>query len=84
VVWEIAVKRSLGKLDAPEDFAELLLASGASPSPIDHAHASLAGALPWHHRDPFDRLLIAQAIVEGAVLVSGDEAMRRYDAPVVW
>jgi PIN domain nuclease of toxin-antitoxin system len=84
VVWEIAVKRSLGKLEAPNDFVEALLTAGASPMAIDLSHASLAGELPWHHRDPFDRLLVAQALLEGAVVVSGDPQMARYGAPVVW
>ena len=48
------------------------------------AHADAAGALPLHHRDPFDRMLIAQAIAEGAALVSADPAMRAYEVPVVW
>jgi PIN domain nuclease of toxin-antitoxin system len=83
-VLEVSVKRSLGKLRAPEDVIELLLEGGATPLPIDLPHAVLAGDLPWHHRDPFDRLLVAQALVEGAVLVSADETMRRYGVPVIW
>lgn len=84
VVWEVSIKRSLGKLEAPDGFAEVLLEGGATPLPIDLPHASMAGDLPWHHRDPFDRLLVAQAIVEGAILVSADDALSRYGVPVVW
>jgi PIN domain nuclease of toxin-antitoxin system len=84
LVGEVAVKRSLGKLQAPDEFAATFLAGGAQPLPIDLEHAAEAERLPWHHRDPFHPLLIAQAIVERAALVSGDEAIRAYDARVVW
>ena len=84
VAWEVAIKRSLGKLDAPADLAPTLVAAGAMPLPITLAHASAVETLAWHHRDPFDRLLVAQATIEGAVLVSGDDALRPYGVPIVW
>jgi PIN domain nuclease of toxin-antitoxin system len=84
VVWEVAVKRSLGKLAAPQDFAGAVLSGGAQPIPVRLDHAVAVETLPWHHRDPFDRMLIAQAQVERATLVSGDEAFAAYDVPVVW
>lgn len=84
VVWEVAIKRALGKLDAPDDLAGTLLRAGAVALPIGLDHAARAGDLPWHHRDPFDRLLIAQAELEGAMLVSGDAAMRAYGVAVLW
>ena len=84
VVWEVAIKRSLGKLEVPDDLAATLLAGGAEPLPIGLEHAAAVEALPWHHRDPFDRLLIAQAIVERAALVSHDAAFSAYDVRVVW
>jgi PIN domain nuclease of toxin-antitoxin system len=84
VVWEAAIKRSLGKLDIPGDLAATLLAAGALPLPIELDHAAAVATLPHHHRDPFDRLLIAQAAIEGATLVSAHEAMRAYDVPVLW
>ena len=84
VVWEVAIKRSLGKLEAPDDLAATLLAGGAQPLPIGLEHAAVVEGLPWHHRDPFDRLLIAQATVERAALVSADEALRAYDVRFVW
>ncbi len=84
VVWEVAIKRSLGKLDAPEAFAQTLVGAGAVALPVTLAHAEMVETLPWHHRDPFDRMLVAQATVEGAVLLSGDEALRAYGAPIVW
>lgn len=84
VVWEVAVKRSLGKLEAPDDFAPTLLGAGAQPLPVTLDHAAAVEGLPWHHRDPFDRMLIAQASIEGAVLVSRDEALRAYGVTLVW
>ena len=84
VVWEVAIKRSLGKLDAPADFAGTLLDAGAHALAVTVDHAAAAEDLPWHHRDPFDRLLVAQATVERAAVVSGDEALRGYGVPVLW
>jgi PIN domain nuclease of toxin-antitoxin system len=84
VVWEVAIKRVLGKLDAPQDLAPTLLGAGALPLPVSLEHAAAVEALPWHHRDPFDRILVAQATIERAVLVSQDEALRPYGVPVVW
>ncbi len=84
VCWEVAIKRSLGKLKAPEDLAATLLGAGVQPLPVALEHASAVEALPFHHRDPFDRMLVAQAIVEGATIVSGDDRLRSYDVSIVW
>ncbi|HWX46391.1 MAG TPA: type II toxin-antitoxin system VapC family toxin [Solirubrobacteraceae bacterium] len=84
VVWEVAIKRSLGKLDAPDGFARQLLDSGAVPLPISIDHARAVCSLPWHHRDPFDRLLVAQATLEDAVLVSHDGRLSPYRVRVAW
>ncbi len=84
VVWEVAVKRSLGKLEAPEDLAPTLLSAGAQALPVSLEHAAAVERLPWHHRDPFDRMLVAQASIEGAALVSGDDALRPYGVTLVW
>lgn len=84
VVWEVAIKRSLGKLQAPADLAPTLLAAGAQPVAITLDHAAAAEELPWHHRDPFDRLLVAQARTEGAAIVSQDDRMRPYGVSLVW
>ena len=84
VVWEVAIKRSLGKLDAPEDFAATLIGAGARPLPISVEHADAVAELGWHHRDPFDRLLIAQAMIEQAVLVTNDPALQAYGTPLIW
>jgi PIN domain nuclease of toxin-antitoxin system len=84
VVWEVAIKRSLGKLDAPDGFAAQLLDAGAVPLAVSIDHARAVRSLPWHHRDPFDRLLVAQATIEDAVLVSRDERLRAYGVQVDW
>jgi PIN domain nuclease of toxin-antitoxin system len=84
VVWEVAIKQSLGKLDAPEGFSSILIDGGATALPVSIGHARAVATLPWHHRDPFDRLLVAQARSEGTVVVSGDERLRAYDVQVAW
>jgi PIN domain nuclease of toxin-antitoxin system len=84
VVWEVAIKRSLGKLDAPDDMVQVLLGAGAQPLAVTIEHAAAVEHLPWHHRDPFDRMLIAQASLESAAIVSRDDALRPYDVPLVW
>lgn len=85
VAWEIAIKRALGKLNVrPGLVADLLTGGGATELAVGVAHATEVERLPMHHRDPFDRMLVAQARIEGAVLVSSDASMRDYDVPVSW
>ena len=84
VVWEVAIKRSLGKLEAPPDLVPVLRRAGAAASPLTLEHAAAVEHLPPHHRDPFDRLLIAQATIEHAAIVSADPEIRAYEVPVVW
>lgn len=84
VVWEVAVKRSLGKLVVPEEYLSLLLGAGVQALAVSLDHAAAVEGLPWHHRDPFDRLLVAQAFIEGAALVSRDDALRRYGVTLIW
>lgn len=84
VVWEIAIKRSLGKLAVPEEYLSLLLDAGVQPLALSVEHAAAVERLPPHHRDPFDRMLVAQAAIEGAALVSRDEALRPYDVTLIW
>jgi PIN domain nuclease of toxin-antitoxin system len=84
--WEISIKFHLGKLPLPEPPALYLPSRmrGLVPLPITHAHALAAGELPLHHADPFDRLLIAQARLEGMVLLTADRNFRKYDVAVLW
>jgi PIN domain nuclease of toxin-antitoxin system len=84
VVWEVAIKRSLGKLEAPEDFGGTLLAAGAQGLPVSVAHAAAVEHLPWHHRDPFDRILVVQAVAERATIVSRDAVLERYGVQLAW
>ncbi|MDP8968074.1 MAG: type II toxin-antitoxin system VapC family toxin [Actinomycetota bacterium] len=84
VVWEVAIKRSLGKLVVPEEYLSLLLGAGVQPLAISVEHAAAVEDLPPHHRDPFDRMLVAQATIEQAALVSRDQALRPYDVTLVW
>jgi PIN domain nuclease of toxin-antitoxin system len=83
-VWEAAIKQSLGRLRVPSGFVETILSRGVTPLPITIAHSEAVSFLPWHHGDPFDRMLVAQASLEGAVIVSGDDRLRAYDVPVKW
>ena len=83
-IWEVAIKRSIGKLEAPPDLLAQLTRAGLQPLAISAAHADRVGSLPLHHRDPFDRLLIAQAQLEAVSLVSADGPMRRYEVEVIW
>ena len=82
-VWEVEIKRALGKLDAPEGFGATCLDRGFDPLDITLRHAAVAGALPAHHADPFDRMLIAQAIAEDFELVTKDRVFSEYDVRVV-
>ena len=84
VVWEVAIKRALGQLEVPMTFVADVVQSDALKLPVTLQHAAGVERLPHHHRDPFDRLLISQARIEGATLVSSDKAMRAYDVPVLW
>ncbi len=83
-VWEIAIKRAIGKLVAPDDLLERIDENGAEMLTITARHAHATGELPLHHGDPFDRLLIAQAKLEGCAIVTGDRAFAAYGVPVVW
>lgn len=85
--WEVAIKYKLGKLDLPtqpDRFLPLhLAANGIASLAIDDHHAFAAGGLPLHHRDPFDRLLVAQAVVANLTLVSADPLIKQYDVPLI-
>jgi PIN domain nuclease of toxin-antitoxin system len=77
--WEIAIKGALGKLRAPDDLSHHIAAAHFEELPITIEHTLTAGALPRHHADPFDRLLVAQAQLEGVALLTRDERLELYD-----
>jgi PIN domain nuclease of toxin-antitoxin system len=81
--WEIAIKQGLGKLDGPEDLADRARDSQFTPLPITARHGVRAARLPAHHRDPFDRMLIAQAQTEGMTIITRDKVIPLYDVPVL-
>jgi PIN domain nuclease of toxin-antitoxin system len=87
-VWEIATKHRLGKLPAASrivgDLAGVIESQGFVGLPITIRHAETAGALPRPHRDPFDRMLIAQALLDDLVLVSNEQAFGAYGARLLW
>jgi PIN domain nuclease of toxin-antitoxin system len=83
-VWEIAVKRSVGKLTIEDGWARALTRLGFDALPVTAVHAEAVERLPWHHRDPFDRLLIAQATAERLEVVSADRRLAAYGVDVVW
>ncbi|OGO57263.1 MAG: hypothetical protein A2Z32_09545 [Chloroflexi bacterium RBG_16_69_14] len=82
-IWELAVKHARGRLVAPEHLPERLRELGFVELSLGWEHAQLAGELPMHHRDPFDRMLVAQAIVERLTIVTRDTMIRRYGVPVI-
>jgi PIN domain nuclease of toxin-antitoxin system len=83
-VWEIAIKRSIGKLEAPDDLIDRIEESGAEMLTITAHHAHAVASMPLHHRDPFDRLLIAQAQLEHCTIITGDSAFSAYEVAIAW
>ena len=81
--WEIAIKRAQGRLDAPPAFEDVLAFYRFQQLPITHRHALAAGALPRHHNDPFDRMLIAQAAAEQLTIVTRDPRFTPYGIPTL-
>lgn len=82
--WEAGIKTALGRLRLPEPFEAGVLASGFERLAILFPHAEEAAHLSPHHRDPFDRMLVAQARVERLTLVSRDPRLKPYDVPILW
>lgn len=83
VAWEIAIKRGLGKLVAPANLMSALAACNFQPLAISLAHALATETLPAYHRDPFDRLLVAQATLENGTIVSRDPLLAHYGVPLI-
>jgi PIN domain nuclease of toxin-antitoxin system len=82
-VWEVAIKQSIGKVSQPADLPERIRDSGFRQLPITFEHGIAAGRLPLIHRDPFDRMLIAQAQVEELTLVTRDADIQKYDVSIL-
>lgn len=87
-LWEIAIKISLGRLELATDWLAMIEdgrnALGARWMQLEPRHCDQVASLPWHHRDPFDRMLAAQAVCEGLTLVSRDRLLPSYPVPVLW
>jgi PIN domain nuclease of toxin-antitoxin system len=84
VAWELAIKRGVGKLPAANNYVDVMIAAGSRELAVTLEHAQKVEDLPPHHRDPFDRLLVAQAMTEDATVVTNDQRIGRYDVPVLW
>jgi PIN domain nuclease of toxin-antitoxin system len=82
-VWEVAIKHSVGKLAEPADLPERIRDSGFTELPISSDHAIVAGRLPLIHRDPFDRMLVAQAQCESLTLVTRDPQCQKYEVAIL-
>lgn len=81
---EIAIKRSMRKLEAPDDLLSAIEGAGFVPITIDFATAEKLATLPFHHRDPFDRLLVAQCLSEGVPIITRDPAFEAYPVTTLW
>jgi PIN domain nuclease of toxin-antitoxin system len=81
--WEVAIKQSLGKLTLADSFRSMVEDSEFDELPVTLRHAEQVTALPLHHADPFDRMLVAQARVEGATVVTHDPQFEQYDIPLL-
>jgi PIN domain nuclease of toxin-antitoxin system len=82
--WELAIKRTLGRIDFPTNLEAVLAENRIDTLPITAAHALAVADLPLHHQDPFDRIQIAQARAEGLVFVTRDRQIERYQVEAMW
>lgn len=82
--WEVAIKQALGRLTLKESFRDMVESSGFRELPVTLAHAGGLSDLPDHHGDPFDRMLVVQAHLERATLVTHDRSFESYDIRVMW
>jgi PIN domain nuclease of toxin-antitoxin system len=83
-LWELASKRSLGKLTTPDDLPDRICGQGFAWLGVDARHAWRVRELPLHHRDPFDRLLAAQALTEHLPVITADPSFRSYGVEICW
>lgn len=82
--WEIAIKRARGRLRFPDLDQAMLASRRFTELPVTLRHTTEVGSLPDHHRDPFDRMLVAQARADGLTIVSRDAALTAYEVPILW
>lgn len=86
-LWEMSIKKSLGKLDFKlkiNEYEDLLMSEGLNKIHIESAHLEALSELQWIHKDPFDRTLIAQAIIEQMAIMTGDEVFKNYPCSCIW
>ena len=83
IIWEIRIKQSIGKLEIPDNFLQVLHQQSFESLPITIKHAYATGDLPLLHRDPFDRMLIAQAKIEGFTIITRDPLFEQYQVPTI-
>ncbi len=83
VVWEMRIKAAVGKLEIPSDFREILMQQPFQMLDITVEHAHGVGELPAYHHDPFGRMLVAQAKVEGFTLITRDTQLKKYKIPII-
>jgi PIN domain nuclease of toxin-antitoxin system len=82
--WEVSIKAALGRIRIDEPFRVLIAADDFTELPLTLTHSDALAGLPRHHADPFDRALIAQAMIEHATIVTHDRALEPYGVPVIW
>ena len=82
--WEIAIKKSIGRLRVPDDLVAAIDDAGFLRRPLGFAEAGRLESLPRHHHDPFDRMLVAHALEEGVPIVTRDPLMARYQVQIIW
>ena len=82
--WELAIKKALGRLEAPDDLEAAIEAASLTKRAISFSDVQRLAALPMHHRDPFDRMLVAKALEDGVPIVSRDPAIARYGVQAIW
>lgn len=81
--WEIFIKKSLGKITAPDNLEQVIADNRFIPLPITIRHTAITATLPLIHKDPFDRILVAQAIVDGLSIITVDPEIKKYDVTAV-